>query len=360
VYEEGRDDTKKEDKDEGILPPVTQDEKANLDQLISNQHFTQPPPRYSEASLVKKLEELGIGRPSTYASILHTLQDRNYVRLEKRRFWTEARGRIVTSFLTHFFKQYVEYDFTAKLEDQLDDISSGSFLKWKDILNDFWTQFKARTGEVSEVRTTEIIDTLNEDLLDLFVEDRACPECKTGSLSLKNGRFGAFIGCSRYPDCGYTQQLSSGSKKEEGDAPEDNKLQLERVEPKLLGTDPESSDEITLRKGPYGFYFQWGEAKGRGKGKPKRVGLPKGYTHEQASLELALSLASLPLALGQDPDSGEEVSAGLGRFGPYIKVGKSFTSLPKTDDVLTVSLERALEVVKEAPKKTRSKKQASK
>lgn len=355
VYEEGRDDTAKEE--EGILPPVTKDEEAALDKIKTNQHFTQPPPRYSEASLVKKLTELGIGRPSTYSSILHTLQDRDYVRLEKRRFWTETRGRIVTSFLTRFFSQYVEYDFTAKLEDQLDDISSGS-LKWKDVMNDFWAQFKTRTSEVSEVRTTEIIDALNEELLDLFVEDSTCPKCETGSLSLKNGRFGAFIGCSRYPNCGHTQQLSSAQKDgesggEEGNAPE-------RVEPKVLGPDPESSEEITLRKGPYGFYFQWGEAqKGKGKAKPKRVSLPKGYTPDQGTLELALSLASLPRALGTDPETKEDVSAGLGRFGPYIKVGKGFTSLPKTDDVLTVSLERALEVVKEAPKKTR-KKQASK
>ncbi|MCP4922442.1 MAG: type I DNA topoisomerase [bacterium] len=353
VYEEGRDDTKKEE--EGILPPVTKDEEAALAKLLTNQHFTQPPPRYSEASLVKKLTELGIGRPSTYSSILSTLQDRDYVRIEKRRFWTEARGRIVTSFLTRFFDQYVEYDFTAKLEDQLDDISSGS-LKWKSVMIDFWSQFKARTSEVSEVRTTEIIDALNEDL---FVEDRACPKCKEGSLSLKNGRFGAFIGCSRYPDCGHTQQLSPAQK--DGEGGDGDKAQQERVEPKVLGTDPESSDEVTLRKGPYGFYFQWGEAqKGKGKAKPKRVGLPKGYTPDQGTLELALSLASLPRALGKDPENGEDVSAGLGRFGPYIKVGKGFTSLPKSDDILTVSLERALEVVKEAPKKTRGKKQESK
>lgn len=354
VYRESFDDAKKDkEDDEKMLPRVEQGEKFDLDQVTPNQHFTQPPPRYTEASLVKKLEELGIGRPSTYASIIRTLQDRDYVRLEKRQFRPEDRGRIVTAFLLNFFKQYIEYDFTASLEDQLDEVSSGK-LKWTDILSDFWHKFHASVEEAKGLTITQVIDRLNEDLkVMLFPETepgkdpRICPKCNEGQLSLKLGKFGAFIGCSNYPDCKFTRKLGEET---DADAPA-------TFEPKELGIDPKTSLSVTLRKGPYGFYFQWGEPEG--KKKPKRVALPKQIDPMDATLQLALGLGALPRVVGTHPESGEEIVAAIGRFGPYLKYEGKFTSIKGDDEPTTITLDRAVEVIAQAPvRKPRAKAKA--
>lgn len=352
VYKEGHDEGEKDDDNEEILPPLTEGENLKLQQVTPNQHFTQPPPRYSEASLVKKLEELGIGRPSTYASIIHTLQDRGYVRLESKQFHPEDRGRIVTAFLLNFFRTYVEYGFTADLEEQLDEISGGR-LQWKKVLQDFWQNFIKAIEEAKGLTISQVIDRLNHDLAGMLFPSREdgsdphiCPKCKEGKLSLKLGKFGAFIGCANYPECQYTRKL--GAQVEE--QPEEAEI---RNEPKVLGQDPESGLTVSLRKGPYGFYFQWGEAKG--KEKPKRVTLPKDITPEQATLEVALRAGSLPRVVGKHPETGEEIIAGIGRYGPYLKYQNKFISL-KEDDPTMIELARAVEVIAAAPEKKPKKK----
>ncbi|MEN8236719.1 MAG: type I DNA topoisomerase [Pseudomonadota bacterium] len=346
VYRESFDDAKKQkEDDEKMLPRFEQGEKLDLEKVTPNQHFTQPPPRYTEASLVKKLEELGIGRPSTYASIIRTLQDRDYVRLERRQFHPEDRGRIVTAFLLNFFKQYIEYDFTAGLEDQLDEVSGGK-LKWTDILNKFWRKFNASVEEAKGLTITQVIDRLNEDLkVMLFPEiepgkdPRVCLKCGEGQLSLKLGKFGAFIGCSSYPDCKYTRKLGEPSDSESAVT----------FEPKELGVDPKTDLKVTLRKGPYGFYFQWGEPEG--KKKPKRVALPKQIDPDDANLNIALGLGALPRVVGVHPETSEEIVAAIGRFGPYLKYQGKFTSIKGDDEPTTITLERAVEVIAQAPKR---------
>jgi DNA topoisomerase I len=369
LYLEGKDEASTDDEAERLLPPLSEGEIARVQEVTPSQHFTQPPPRYSEASLVKKLEELGIGRPSTYASIIQVLQDRDYVHLEKRQFMPEERGRLVTSFLTNFFKKYVEYDFTANLEEQLDDISNGS-LVWTDVLTAFWTPFKQATDSTKNLTITEVIDHLEQDLSHhLFHGDesaRVCPHCHQGRLNLKLSRYGAFLGCSGYPECKYSKPLSLGSKSEAGDeAP----VVLE--EPKILGQDPETGETITLRKGPYGFYLQWGEAKTASEAaektadeeggekeatpkkrkkraavvKPKRVSLLPGMSAEAVTYDLAMNLKSLPRILGPHPETGEIMAANFGRFGPYVKCGDIFASIPKNEDLFSISTERAAELV---------------
>ncbi|WP_075553136.1 type I DNA topoisomerase [Candidatus Paracaedibacter symbiosus] len=253
VYQEGVDDAVSDDEDGRLLPVINEGEAATVTAVNPNQHFTQPPPRYTEASLVKKMEELGIGRPSTYASILHVLQERDYVRLEKRQFIPEDRGRMVTSFLVNFFKRYVEYDFTAHLEEELDEISTGT-RKWRDVLTEFWTAFKGNVDGTKELRITEVLDSLEKDMaFHLFHGDeegaRKCPQCSEGKLSLKLSRYGAFIGCSNYPECKYTRTVG-------GDGG-DNVEMVQADEPKVIGIDPATKAQITLRKGPYGIYLQW-------------------------------------------------------------------------------------------------------
>lgn len=357
VYVEGKDEEGSEsgDEDEKLLPPLEEQEPLTVREVLANQHFTQPPPRYSEASLVKKLEELGIGRPSTYASIMSTLLDRKYVRLDKRQLHPESLGRLVTAFLSKHFTQYLEYDFTADLEEKLDDISTGerAYLK---VLDDFWGAFKAATQEAEKLRITDALSLLEDTLQDYIFpprqggeDPRSCPRCREGRLSLRLSKFGGYVGCGRYPDCSYTRQLSTGTL--EGEAsPEE-----EAFETKVLGQDPESGLEITLRKGPYGFYYQWGEAEK--KKKPKRVSLPKGTPLEAASLAQALDIGALPRSVGTDPETGEPITAALGRFGPYVKRGSTFASLKKDDNVLTVSLSRALELLELA--KDRAQKKAA-
>ena len=345
IYHEDVDDGDEESA--ALLPLMRTGDALKRCDVRTEQHFTQPPPRYSEASLVKKLEELGIGRPSTYASILSVLQDRKYVRLEKRRFIPEDRGRLVTAFMENFFNQYVQYDFTADLENSLDDISQGKIL-WKDVLKTFWKEFEKTLRSVDPLTITDVLNSLEKSLSDhLFPteESRVCPECgkeKGGHLSLKLSRYGAFIGCSNYPECRYTRPFGTNT---EGTA---EKTENEET---VLGTNEASGLEILLRKGPYGYYVQEGrdggakKTKGKKADSPKRTALPRNMSPADLTKEQALALLALPRLLGNHPETGKPVYAGLGRFGPYIRTDNTFKSLTTADNVLTVDLNRALELL---------------
>jgi len=345
VYREDRDDAPApgaEDEDsERLLPDVTQGDDMKRQGVRPDQHFTQPPPRYSEASLVKRMEELGIGRPSTYASILSVLQERNYVRLDQRRFIPEDRGRLVTAFLEQYFGSYVEYNFTADLENQLDEISGGR-IDWRKVLEDFWKAFSASVEGTKELRISDVIEALDAELGAHFFPEtgsghdpRLCPTCNAGRLSLKLGKFGAFIGCSNYPECRFTRPLGVGG---EGDAP------AEAMEgPKELGPHPVSGDMVTLRKGPYGWYVQLGEG-----AKPKRVSLYKGLEPGAVTLEIGVKLLELPREVGTHPETQKKISAGVGRFGPYLVHDGVYKSLTKDDDVLTIGMNRAMELLSQA------------
>ncbi|MGC2200431.1 MAG: type I DNA topoisomerase [Stellaceae bacterium] len=346
LYQEDRDDTTADEEGEGTrLPAMRRAERLARGEVTPNQHFTQPPPRYTEASLVKRLEELGIGRPSTYASILQVLQDRAYVRLEKRRFFPEDRGRLVTAFLTSFFERYVEYNFTADLENQLDDISGGR-IDWKEVLRNFWRDFSASIDGTKGLTISQVLTALDEELgRHFFPEDgsgrdpRLCPGCGAGRLSLKLGKFGAFIGCSNYPNCRYTRPLVVESEAESSPAET------------ALGTDPGTGLPVSLKKGPYGYYVQLGEA--NGDFKPKRVALPRSLRPAEVDLETALRLLALPRELGRHPETGEIITAGIGRFGAYIKHGNTFKSLGADDDVLTIGVNRAVVLFAESGPNTR-------
>ncbi|MGE0410070.1 MAG: type I DNA topoisomerase, partial [Amphiplicatus sp.] len=340
LYEEGRDDQEGED-GASVLPKVRAGAPAEARTVRTDQHFTQPPPRFSEASLVKRLEELGIGRPSTYASILSTLRDRGYVTMDKNRFVPDSKGRIVTAFLENFFRRYVEYDFTANLEETLDEISNGE-VDWKAFLRDFWKEFHANVEGVGELRIADVLEALNESLAPLIfpkkedgADPRACPNCENGRLSLKTGKFGAFIGCSNYPDCSYTRQLSALGENEEAQGD------------KSLGFDPDTGLEVFLKIGRFGPYVQLGEQDKDSKDKPKRSGLPRSWKVEDIDLEKALLLLSLPRAIGPHPEDGEVIEAGLGRFGPYVKHGKTYANLPSVEDVFEVGLNRAVSLIAE-------------
>ena len=341
LYQEGRDD--EEDEESGRLPPMEAGDPLKRERISATQHFTEPPPRYSEASLVKRMEELGIGRPSTYASILQVLKDREYVTLEKKRLHASDKGRIVTAFLEAFFKRYVEYDFTAALEEQLDRISNHE-IDWKQVLRDFWRDFSASVGDTKDLRTTQVLDALNDYLAPhIFppkadgTDPRACPSCGAGTLSLKLGKFGAFIGCSNYPECRYTRQLSAAAADGEGGA--------EGGQPgvRVLGKDPQTGLEVSLRDGRFGPFVQLGEAEGDEK--PKRASLPRGMTPASIDLEKALKLLSLPREVARHPESGEPIKAGIGRFGPYVQHGKTYASLGKDDDVLEIGANRAIDLI---------------
>ena len=343
LYKEGLDDEKEEG--ENILPPVKTGDGLGTEKVSAEQHFTQPPPRYSEASLVKRLEELGIGRPSTYASIISVLQDRDYVKLDKKRFVAEERGRLVTSFLSSYFPRYVEYDFTANLEEELDEVSNGR-REWKELLGAFWKDFTANVDELKDVTISDVLDAMNDKMAyHLFPlneqgePERGCPECKKGELSLKVGKFGAFLGCSNYPECNHTKQLGADVDEGEEKAADDAGL------PRLLGEDKDGKP-VTLKKGPYGIYLQLGEDQQDKKTDPapKRLGVPKGTPLDSVTLEKALDMLALPRRVGDHPESGKEITAGIGRFGPFVKHDGKFTSL-KTDDPLTIGVERAVEVL---------------
>ncbi|GGD05256.1 type I DNA topoisomerase [Aquisalinus flavus] len=342
LYTETRDDSESEEDGESRLPKVTAGADADVLDPNTEQHFTQPPPRFTEASLVKRLEELGIGRPSTYASIISVLQDRTYVTMDKNRFIPDDKGRIVTAFLENFFARYVQYDFTANLEETLDEISDGK-ADWKQFLRDFWREFNATVQSLSELRITHVLDALNEALgPHIFPprEDgkpaRLCPTCNEGELSLKIGRFGAFIGCSNYPDCNYTRQLA----KSEADDPE-------LAEGKVLGVDPNTSLEVSLRTGRFGPYVQLGEENKELKEKPKRASIPKGWEVAEIDFDKAMMLLSLPREVGPHPEDGEMIEAAIGRYGPYIKHGKTYANLPTADEVFEIGLNRAVTVIAE-------------
>jgi DNA topoisomerase-1 len=340
LYQEGEDDIAA-DEESRRLPEMSAGEGLAKRKIDASQHFTEPPPRYSEASLVKRMEELGNGRPSTYASILQVLRDRGYVRIEKKRLVPEDKGRVLTAFLESFFARYVEYDFTAGLEEQLDRISNNE-MAWRDLLRDFWREFTAAVGDIKELQVREVIDALDEMLAPhLFppradgTDPRKCPNCETGRLSLKLGKFGGFIGCTNYPECRYTRQFAPGNG---GNGGPDGGM-------KKLGEDPVSGLEVTLRSGRFGPYIQLGEASNGEK--PKRAGLPKGLSADDVDLDRALGLLSLPRQIGKHPDDGEPIIAGVGRFGPYVQHGKTYANLTNGDDVLTVGLNRAVTLIEE-------------
>ncbi len=352
IYEEGRDerphaakgkDDLADDDASRRLPPLTEGSRVTDKTVEAEQHFTQPPPRFSEATLVKKLEELGIGRPSTYASTLGVLQERDYVRIEKKRLVPEDKGRLVIAFLEGFFRRYVEYDFTADLEEKLDLISDGKLL-WKDVLRDFWRDFTGAVDEIKDLRVGDVLEALNKMLgPHIFPpredggEPRTCPACGNGLLSLKiSGKYGAFIGCGNYPECRYTRQLTDQNGGDGEAATPDGKL---------LGHDPDTGLAVTLRKGRFGPYVQLGD--GTEDEKPKRASVPRGVDAATLELENALKLLSLPREVGLHPESGKPIVAGLGRYGPFVLHDGMYANLDSVEDVFTVGLNRAVALIAE-------------
>ena len=344
LYQEGQDE--KDDEDGGRLPALAQGDTPKLVSAEHTQHFTEPPPRYSEASLVKKLEELGIGRPSTYASTLSTLIDRDYVRLEQKRFYPEDKGRLVTIFLEKFFARYVEYDFTAGLEEKLDLVSDGK-LAWKDFLRDFWKEFRSAIDATAELRVSNVIDALNEVLEPhLFppktdengnaVDPRKCPNCGTGQLSLKLGKFGAFVGCSNYPECRFTRPFGAEQNGQSDIPPEG----------KLLGNDPDGAP-VYLKSGRFGPYVQLGPDPVDKGEKPKRSSIPRGWSVPELNLEQALKLLSLPREIGKHPEDGEPILANLGRYGPYVQHLKTYANVPDVSELFEIGLNRAVTLIAE-------------
>lgn len=378
VYREDRDEGDGEEDDgKQDLPPLKEKENLDLTEVKPQQHFTEPPPRYSEASLVKQMEELGIGRPSTYAAIISVLQDRGYVRLDRRRFFPEERGRIVTTFLKEFFARYVEYSYTADLEDELDVISNGK-MDWKNFLKKFWKDFSSNTTSVMQKPFAEVVEALNQKVGDhIFGRDEkgnlknSCPTCGTGKLGLRLGKFGAFIGCSNYPDCKHTMQIFA----EDGGEEKEIKPQFE---PKSLGKDPKTGNEIFVKIGPYGPYLEvdgseldietkekktstkksnkkTSETTKKSKvrsnvKKPKRISIPKNIDPNSIDLKDAVKFLSLPREVGIHPESGEKIVANIGPFGPYLLHGKKFTSV-KEDSIFEIGLNRAVDLIAQAAEK---------
>lgn len=368
LYQEGKDasensnDAADDDENSKILPPLKTGDVVENKEITPNQHFTQPPPRYTEASIVKKMEELGIGRPSTYSSIISTLINRNYVVLEKRAFKAEERGRVVSAFLINFFRQYVEYDFTAGLEEKLDEVSAGD-MEWKKLLGDFWKVFSATIEEVKPLKQTEVIDKVEAALenhifpiTDEDKEPRKCKACADGRLSLKMGKFGAFIGCSNYPECRFTRELIKGDESDASGAESANGL------PKELGNDPATGLPIFVKVGPYGPYVEMAlpvveeaaeKPKTRAKkgekkeaaAKPKRVSLPKGIDPMTLPLDRAIALINLPREVGIHPEDGKKITTGIGRFGPYMLHNTKYISLQTLEDVLEIGINRAVDLI---------------
>ncbi len=362
VIDKGKDDAEDDADDSRRLPPLAVADKLAPKQIDADQHFTQPPPRFQEGSLIKRMEELGIGRPSTYTSTMAVLIERDYMRMDKKQLVPEDKGRLVTAFLESFFKRYVEYDFTADLEEKLDLISDGT-LKWKNVLRDFWRDFIGSVEEIKELRITQVLDALN-DLLGPHIfpakadggNPRLCPKCGQGQLSLKiSPKNGAFIGCGRYPDCNFTRQLAQTGEAGEAAA----------LDGTVLGVDPDSGKEVTLRNGRFGAYVQLGEAevapeqdepKAKSKAKkppkpkmiqPKRSSLPRGWEPASMDLERALKLLNLPRLIGDHPETKTPITAALGRFGPYVKHDGTYASVESIEEVFDIGINRAVTVLAE-------------
>ena len=316
-----------------LLPPLALNDEVKAIDVKADQHFTQPPPRYSEASIVKKMEELGIGRPSTYASILKVLQDRGYVSLDNRRFTPVDKGRLLSAFLENFFGKYVQYDYTAKLEENLDKVSAGN-LNCKILLREFWNEFSSSVDETKDLRVTNVLDALNDALRSSVfpnredgVDPRKCNSCEDGKLSLKLGKFGAFVGCSNYPECKFTRPFGG----------EDMSIS---TEDKLLGQHPDNGADIVLKSGRYGPYVEMETDK-----KPKRTSLPKSWPYDLMDLDKGLRLINLPRKIGEHPEDGNQIISALGRFGPYIKHNKTYVSLKDPEDMFNLGMNRAVELI---------------
>ena len=334
IYKEGNDNEKQEDKEK--IPKVNEGEKLKLKKIEPKQHFTQPPPRYTEASLVKKMEELGIGRPSTYPIILSILIDRDYAKIVQKRFFPEAKGRLVDAFLNKFFCDYIDYDFTANLENDLDDVSNGK-KGWKSVLANFWSAFKSTADKVMEIKNTDVVKEVENLLLDYIFKDndnnsievlRKCSKCQKGQLGLKTGKFGAFIGCSNYPDCNYKRALF---REELVKIPEKNE--------QVIGIDSNTQAKILLKKGPYGSYLEKEENSNK-----KRASLPASIPPKNVSLELAMNLLSLPRILGKHPTIGQNIFVKIGKYGPYLECSKKFFAL-KNIEKINISLKEAIELI---------------
>ena len=344
VYKESFDEktTSAENDEDKLLPDLQLKENLKIIKLEDEQHFTLPPPRFTDASLVKKMEELGIGRPSTYASTLRVLIERDYVTKENGKLIPEERGRILTAFLSNFFGKYVDYEFTAKLEKDLDKISDGK-LPYKELLSDFWLDFKKHLDKMTDLERSEILETLENELEQMFFSNddkefnvsRKCPKCSEGKIGLQLGKYGAFIGCNNYPECKYTKQIA---KKDDENPGFDEETNFDTS----LGNHPETKEDIFIKKGPYGSYVQLGETK-----KPKRVSIPKLVNPKDINLEKAILLLSLPRIIGNHPETSKEISANIGRYGPYLKYDVNSVSLPNDETVLTIGLNHAVVLISE-------------
>ncbi|XCE18187.1 type I DNA topoisomerase [Candidatus Liberibacter asiaticus] len=344
-------DQEKNSEEDILLPYISANEQLIATETNASQHFTEPPPRYSESSLIKKMEEIGIGRPSTYATILETLYKRKYVIAEKRKILPQNTGRIVTAFLENFFSQYVEYDFTADLEEKLDEISTGK-LNWKEVLHEFWEEFIEKIDSIKKLRISNVLDILNDTLSSVIFppkenneDSRTCPECHTHSLSLKlSSKYGAFVGCTNYPECKYTRQLTSN--------PQDIPEMKESVR---LGNDLETKESVTLRSGRFGLYVQRGEGKDA-----KRCSLPKTWKSDSVDYDKAMSLLSLPREIGIHPETQKNIIAGTGKYGYYLNHDGAYTKLESIEQVLTIDLEQAISCITEKKKIEKSSRKNSK
>lgn len=334
IYKEGEDD--EEDDNKNKIPKLNQGDELKLNKVTINQHFTQPPPRYTEASLVKRMEELGIGRPSTYPKIISILMERKYAKIVQKSFVPESKGRLVDAFLNKFFNKYIDYDFTANLENNLDDIANGK-KDWKDVLTNFWSLFKSTSNQVLEIKNIDIINEVENLLIDyIFKSDnvkdidslKKCSKCKDGILGLKTGKFGAFIGCSNYPECNYKRTLFERETLENDDNNE-----------KILGKDAKTKADILLKKGPYGFYLEKEES-----GKKKRASLPAKYPHENIDLAFASSILNLPKYIGKHPYINKDIFVKIGRYGPYLECDKKFYAL-KSIDKVNLELVEAIKLI---------------